>query len=98
MKIILLWVFIFASIAIGKFEKIFLYTSIYLFNSLNLPFEINPIKFYVLATASADDFKCYDCNPYDTWCDDIEEVKNKADKAQVICFSEKCLVSGTELI
>ena len=55
------------------------------------------LDFYVLATASADDFKCYNCNPNDIWCGDIEEVKNKSDEAQIICLSEKCLVSGTEI-
>jgi hypothetical protein len=55
------------------------------------------LDIYVLATASADDFKCYNCNPYDMWCDDIEEVKNKSDKAHIKYLSQKCLVSGTEL-
>ena len=44
-----------------------------------------------------DGFKCYNCNPKDSWCDDFDEVLTQGDKAITRCLSNKCLIAGMYL-
>ena len=42
----------------------------------------------------SNEFKCYQCSPQDSWCNNIDEVLDHGDEAQKLCSSKKCLISG----
>ena len=43
---------------------------------------------------NSNELKCYDCNPQDSWCNNMDEVLDHGDEAQKICSARKCLISS----